>query len=220
MISDAQDIMLQALNMKDALRPRSLQAEIGVSALGSCARRVWFDLNDYPKQQETDHLEAIMGTAIHHAIEQALTDFSFGAFLIEVEVEYDGLKGHIDWWRPDRFEIVDWKTMKLKNAGYFPKMGQRWQVHTYGYLQSMMGERVEQVTLVALMRDGNSSKVLTHSEPYDLATAMIALEWLDRVRQAGQPPAPEMDAINFCKPYCPFFGELCQGMVKSSKRRW
>lgn len=217
METNADEVMLKALNMLDAKRPRSLQVEIGVSALGSCARKVWYQLNGYPETNPTDQLEAMMGTAIHKMIEEALTDYSFGAYEIEQEVEYNGLKGHIDWWRPERLEICDWKTMKLKNVGYFPKNGQRWQVHTYGYLKSKAHDiKVKQVSLVALMRDGNSKQIRKHSEPYDEAIALQAIEWLEVIKQATKAPAPEMDANQFCKTYCPFFGDLCQGKVKRS----
>ena len=211
---------MNTLHMEDANRPRSLQTEVGVSALGSCARKVWFELNNTPKENTTDKLEAIMGTAIHKSIETALDNYSFGAYQLEIEVQHNGLKGHIDWWRPDKFEIVDWKTMKLKNAGYFPKGGQRWQVHTYGYLMMQNDYQVEQVTLVAIMRDGGSGDVLTFTEPYSEATAHEALEWLDKVQNSDIAPEPEMDANNFCKKYCPYFGELCQGKQPTKKRVW
>jgi CRISPR/Cas system-associated exonuclease Cas4 (RecB family) len=218
--TDAHEVMLKALHMQDANRPRSLQKEIGVSAMGGCARRVWFDMNGMPQENPTDKLEAIMGTAIHNAIETSLDSYSFGTYQTELEVEYNGLKGHLDWWRPEKFEIVDWKTMKMKNAGYFPKSGQRWQIHTYGYLMENNGYRVEQVTLVAIMRDGGSKDVLPFTEPYDVNVAHEGLQWLDNVKQSNQAPAPEMDAEKFCRKYCPYFGELCQGLQPFKKRVW
>ena len=110
---------------------RSKQVNIGPSEIGGCRRKVWYKLhNQQSTNPSTLRLASFMGTAIHHAIENALkSQDPFGdSYEMEVEVEHEGLTGHVDLYIPSRGEIVDWKTTKLRNLAYFPSQQQRWQV--------------------------------------------------------------------------------------------
>lgn len=199
--------LIEALHAKDANRSRSKQTQIGPSELGGCKRRVWYRLHDQevvnPNQSK---LAAIMGTAIHKEIEHAMEALGEPTkFLIETEVEFDGMKAHVDLYLPEEKEVVDWKTVKIKNLGFFPSRQQRWQVHTYGYLLRHGNNMdVERVTLVAIPRDGGEDDIVTHTEPYNEGIAIEALDWLEEIKNATEIPAPEKDA-QFCKSYCPFY---------------
>jgi hypothetical protein len=161
-------------------------------------------------------LAAIMGTAIHGAIEKALEDNK--DVVIEQTVEHNGMKAHVDLYIPGSGDVVDWKTVKAKNLAYFPSLQQRWQVHTYGYLieQSGLG-KVHNVHLVAIPRDGDERDVKVHSEPYDQSIALEALNWLEGVKTSETAPEPERDA-GYCKFYCKYYdesGEMgCVGLKK------
>ncbi len=61
------------------------------------------------------------------------------AALIEQTVEHNGMEAHVDLYIPGSGDVVDWKTVKVKNLAYFPSQQQRWQVHTYGYLIEQSG---------------------------------------------------------------------------------
>lgn len=199
--------LIQALHAKDASRSRSKQTEVGPSELGGCKRRVWYRLNGHDAvNRNQSKLAAIMGTAIHKEIEHALEALNKpDTYLIENEVVFDGMKAHVDLYLPENKEVVDWKTVKIKNLGFFPSRQQRWQVHTYGYLlRNGNNVEVEKVTLVAIPRDGSEEDIVVHSEPYNEAIAIEALEWLDEVKAATEIPAPEKDA-QFCKSYCQFY---------------
>jgi hypothetical protein len=206
-----QDVLLEALKGLDSNRDRSLQTEIGVSQLGGCRTQVWLQLQGAPKGNETLRLASMMGTAIHTLIETALTAYSFGAYELEQEVEFGGVKGHIDWYVPEAGAVIDWKTTKLKNLEYFPSTQQRWQVHTYGYLLAKNGRKVETVSLVAIARDGDERNVLVHTEPYDESVALQALAWLEDVKSRTDKPDAEENAEVFCRHYCEYFGVSCEG---------
>jgi hypothetical protein len=137
--------------------------------------------------------------------------------MIEAEVEYDGMKAHIDLYVPETGDVIDWKTSKLKNLGYFPSTQQRWQVQLYGYLLSKNGYVVNRVSLVAIARDGDERDVKVHTEPYDESIALTALGWLATVKESKELPAPEKDA-SYCQHYCQFYvesGEMgCDGLKK------
>ena len=214
---DPKELLLKALHEKENKRPRSTQVQVGPSELGGCRRKVWYKLNGQPETNENElKLSAIMGTAIHGAIEKALADNK--KVLIESEVEHNGMKAHVDLYIPETGDVVDWKTVKVKNLAYFPSLQQRWQVHTYGYLieQSGLG-KVHNVHLVAIPRDGDERDVKVHSEKYDSSIALEALSWLEAVKSSETAPEPEKDE-SYCKFYCKYYdasGELgCVGLKK------
>jgi CRISPR/Cas system-associated exonuclease Cas4 (RecB family) len=214
---DIKQMLVKALHEKENSRPRSTQVQIGPSELGGCRRKVWYRLNDQPETNDNEmKLAAIMGTAIHGAIEKALENNK--EVVIEQTVEHNGMKAHVDLYIPGTGDVVDWKTVKMKNLSYFPSQQQRWQVHTYGYLieQSGLG-KVHNVHLVAIPRDGDERDVKVHSEKYDPNIALEALNWLESIKQAQTPPEPERDE-SYCKFYCKFYdasGEMgCVGLKK------
>jgi hypothetical protein len=197
------------------------QTQVGPSEIGGCRRKVWYRLNDQPETNfALKKLAAIMGTAIHSEIEKAIeaVDPNGEKYWVETEVEYDGIKAHIDLFIPETGSVVDWKTVKVKNLSYFPSVQQRWQVQVYGYLLEKSGKaKVKDVNLVAIARDGDEGDVRIHSEPYDEAVALVALQWLSNVKAMTEPPSPEKDA-NFCKHYCQYYDESgvmgCTGLKK------
>jgi len=215
------ELLLTVLHEKDANKSRSKQTQVGPSEIGGCRRKVWYRLNDQPETNfQLKKLAAIMGTAIHSEIEKSIEaiDPNGEKYWVETEVEYDGIKAHIDLFIPETGSVVDWKTVKVKNLSYFPSVQQRWQVQVYGYLLEQSGKaKVKDVNLVAIARDGDESDVRIHTEPYDEVTALEALQWLNNVKALTEAPAPEKDA-NFCKSYCQYYdasGEMgCVGIIK------
>ena len=219
-IEDPKELLLHVLHSQDASRDRSTQTEVGPSEIGGCRRKVWYRLNEQPHTNENQSkLAAIMGTAIHATIEEAITKLDPEAkdYLVETEVAYDGMKAHVDLFVPSTGAVIDLKTSKIKNMGYFPSNQQRWQVQLYGYLLSKNGYQVNTVNLVAIARDGEEKDVKVHSEPYDETMAHAALLWLENVKNSKELPPAEKDA-SFCKSYCQYYdasGELgCTGLIK------
>jgi len=195
-VTDPKELLLTALRAGDAKRSRSTQVQIGPSEVGGCRRKVWYRLNDQPETNDNElKLAAIMGTAIHAEIEKALADNP--DVLIETEVEYNGMKAHIDCFVPGTGDVIDWKTSKVRNLSYFPSLQQRW--------------------LVAIARDGDERDVKVHTEDYDESIALEALGWLAAVKEAAEAPAPEKDA-SYCQHYCKFYdasGQMgCVGLKK------
>jgi CRISPR/Cas system-associated exonuclease Cas4 (RecB family) len=215
-VTDPKELLLTALRAGDAKRSRSTQVQIGPSEVGGCRRKVWYRLNNQPETNGNElKLAAIMGTAIHAEIEKALADNP--DVLIETEVEYNGMKAHIDCFVPSTGDVIDWKTSKVRNLSYFPTLQQRWQVQLYGYLLAKNGYAVNRVSLVAIARDGDERDVKVHTEDYNESIALEALGWLAAVKEAKEPPAPEKDA-SYCQFYCKFYessGEIgCVGLKK------
>jgi CRISPR/Cas system-associated exonuclease Cas4 (RecB family) len=220
-MEDIKTFLVQALHDKENSRPRSTQVQIGPSELGGCRRKVWYRLNNQPETNEQElKLAAIMGTAIHGAIEDALKKRD--DLLIETTVEYGGMKAHVDLFIPETGDVVDWKTTKYKNLSYFPSQQQRWQVQVYGYLIEKSGKgKVSRVNLVAIPRDGDERDIKVHSEAYDEKVALEALSWLEAIKASDVAPEPERDE-SYCKFYCKYYdasGEMgCVGLKKERTR--
>jgi hypothetical protein len=182
---------------------------------------VWYRLQGQPETNDNQSkLAAIMGTAIHAAIEDAITtlDPEGKDYLVESEVAYGDLKAHVDLYIPAVGAVVDWKTSKIKNLSFFPSVQQRWQVQVYGYLIAKSGKGiVNTVSLVAIARDGDEKDVKVHTEPYDEKVALEALSWLANVKAMETIPEPEKD-VSFCRLYCQYYdesGEMgCVGLKK------
>lgn len=206
---DAKELVASLIAADDS-RDRSKQTAVGVSSLGDCKRKVWHMSKGDAGTNATLRLPAILGTAIHAAIEKALPQ---DGALIEHRVEIDGYPpATIDYYRDG--EVIDWKTIKLSGAPYFVSKQKRWQIQTYGYLLSLQGYEVKQVTLIGIPRDGTENDIITYSEPYDPQIALDAFDWLREVQAAETAPAPEREPISFCSNYCQFYGSLCAGITK------
>jgi hypothetical protein len=211
------EMLMKALTTYDNNRERSQQTQIGVSQIGGCRKQVWLQIQGFTKTNETLKLPALMGTAIHKMIEEALVKdnaANWGDYWLEEAVEYDGLKGHIDLYIPSVGAVIDWKTTKLKNLSYFPSTQQRTQVQLYAYLLSKNGHEPKTVTLVGIPRDGDERNIKMHTEEYNEAIALEGLKWLREVQDMEKAPEPERYAAQFCKFYCSYYGENCGGKGK------
>ena len=210
-MTEIKKMLVGALTGHDAQRDRSLQVDIGPSAVGDCKRRVFMNITQAPKVNQTEKLAAIMGTFIHAGIADAIKrEDPFGDnFMIEWEFAVEGLRGHVDLYIKDKAQIVDWKTTKVKSLRYFPSLQQRLQVQLYGYLVSENGYPVKNVSLVAIARDGGAEDIREHTEPYDPEMAKQGLEWISNLQEMaanGEIPEPEKDVF-FCRSYCDYYDE-------------
>ena len=211
MTIDLQGMLIKSLEAFDSQRDRSQQVEVGPSAIGGCRRQVYHILKQSPKvNSDTESLASILGTFIHSGIAEAIKrEDPFGDnFIIEQEVTFGNLKGHVDLFIKDLGMVVDWKTTKKTSLRYFPKLQQRMQVQVYGYLLAQNGHEVRNVSLVAIPRDGIMTEIRAHVEPYDEALALEGLAWLNDLRAlvALNGPAPEpTERLNFCAAYCDFY---------------
>jgi hypothetical protein len=211
MTIDLQGMLIKSLVAFDSQRDRSQQVEVGPSAIGGCRRQVYHILKQSPKvNSDTEPLASILGTFIHAGIAEAIKrEDPFGDnFIIEQEVTFGNLKGHVDLFIKDLGMVVDWKTTKKTALRYFPKLQQRMQVQVYGYLLAQNGHEVKNVSLVAIPRDGIMNEIRAHVEPYDEALALEGLAWLNDLRAlvALNGPAPEpTERLNFCASYCDYY---------------
>jgi len=206
MTTDINKLLRSALETHDNQRPRSQQKALGPSSIGDCSRRVWHASHDTPHTNQTDGLPAILGTAIHAAIAEAIAlEDPFGDdFLIEETVQGLGRTGHVDLFIRSAGLVVDWKTTKKKSLRYFPSEQQTLQVQVYGVLMEEMGHKVNEVCLVAIPRDGEMADIKAWRTTYNRETGLRGLNWLEKIENMETKPAPEKN-VKFCSKYCNFY---------------
>lgn len=198
-----------ALQEADRARDRSTQVELGASSVGGCRTQAWHILNQTPKtNMETESLAAIMGTAMHSTIYEALKAYDiFGDdFILEEGLSDEYFKGHCDFYSRQSETVYDWKTVTLAKLakGGLPTKQQKMQVNIYA---SMIAQKypVKRVGLVFIPRDGKMSDIVAWEDDYNPKLVEEAREWVAQVKAMDTPPPPERSAAFFCREYCSYY---------------
>ncbi|MGH3991529.1 MAG: hypothetical protein ACRDSN_03590 [Pseudonocardiaceae bacterium] len=196
----------------DRRRARHRQAELGMSEVGDCRRRAGYRLAGTPPSNPGGSVQAVIGTAVHHAVAEALTGLRDEGLvppgdLVEHEVSYAGLVGHLDRYRSGDAAVEDTKTTtdrwleRVKLHG--PPRRDVWQVSLYAAGAITQGHPVRWVVLNYVARDtGREWRWSTRFSPQHVRDA---LAWLDGVRSApvdylARDHAPDSA---WCR-HCPF----------------
>lgn len=208
------------LLLADQLRERSQQVALGMSELGTCRRRAGYKLMRIPPVNRVGSVQAVMGTAIHDAVADAVRRVGKPGDLVERGVGYAGLKGRLDRYESEEQRVVDTKTcssrwmehIKLHGAS----LGHRWQLSFYAAALITDGVPVKLCRLDYLVRDtGEEHQIEWEFNPKDVRDA---LEWLREVRATPLPmlprdEEPDSPACRGC-PYGGIDGGICwQGYV-------
>ena len=208
-----------ALNDADSQRERSVQVELGASSVGGCRAQAWHILNQTPKtNHNTEKLSAIMGTAMHSVIYEALKahDIFGDDYILEEGFSDEYFKGHCDFYSRKSETVYDWKTVTLEKLakGGLPTPQQKMQVNIYASLIAKE-HPVKRVGLVFIPRDGKMKDIVAWEDDYDPKLVEKARKWVAEVKAMQTPPLPERPAKTFCREYCSYYdqtGEIgCRG---------
>lgn len=205
----------------DRRRPRSRQAELGMSELGGCRRRAGYRLAGQAPTNEGGSVQAVMGTAIHAAVEQVFHDMQAAGLipaddLVEHEVSFAGVLGHFDRYESATETLYDTKTTNenwLKHIVLHGADTQHiWQGHLYAAALRRTGRKVRRIVIDYIARDtGNDHQV---TMPFEVQHVRDALAWLEAVR------AVDVEMLNrdyapdtaFCE-HCPFRDTCWAGAI-------
>lgn len=202
----------------DKRRARSRQTELGMSELGGCRRRAGYRLAGTEPTNEGGSVQAVMGTAIHAAVEQVFHDMQAAGLipaedLVEHEVSFAGVLGHFDRYESATQTLYDTKTTNenwLKHIVLHGADQQHiWQGHLYAAALMRTGRKVRRIVIDYIARDtGNDHQV---TMPFEIRHVRDALAWLDNVRSVdvemlNRDYAPD---TAFCG-HCPF-RDTCWG---------
>jgi hypothetical protein len=201
--------LVTALKDADASRGRSMQTALGASSVGGCRRQAWHILQGTPKTNfETENLAAIIGTAIHTSIYEALKAYDlFGDdFLLEQNFKDEYFVGNCDFYSRKSETVYDWKSVTLAKLakGGLPTKQQKMQVNIYASLISQEYP-VKKVGLVFIPRDGKMSDIRVWEDDYNPKLVEEAREWVADVKSRTEAPAPEKSASFFCSAYCSWY---------------
>lgn len=211
----------------DRRRPRSVQTEFGWSELGGCRRRAGYRLAGTPPTDVGGSVQAVMGTVLHEAVAEVLRQMQAEGLIpaedmIEHEVHFAGIKGHLDRYEPADARVTDTKSTnsrwlaKLRVNG--PPLSNLWQVHGYGAALIAEGYPVRELAIDYIARDtGDQWRWTGPFEPHHVKDA---LAWVTEVRQTElQFLARDYDPDGpFCS-HCPFFTACWDGRVAGRDER-
>lgn len=184
MIPSTAELLLRA----DWERPRTKQKSLGMSDLGGCRRRAGYQIHGYPAEKPSGSVQAVIGTAVHDAVDAALVRMRDEGIIppdsvINEEVRFGGITGHPDLYVRPMLRDVKTVGYDLQIANYQlkgPPQRHMWQVMTYAAALIVKGLPVEEVQLDYLVRD--SGKTWLWSGPFDYAQVTEAMGWLDQIR--------------------------------------
>lgn len=157
--------LIEVIKWADANSARSQQAEVGPSELGhECDRFLAYRLAQWPViNTMTDPWPAIVGTAIHKWLENAVNAFQAAAGAMrwetEITIHPDAFtRGHLDLFDHWEYMVCDWKTLgPTKMKAWLrdgPPEKHKDQVNLYAKGVIEAGREVRKVCLIGLPRSG------------------------------------------------------------------
>lgn len=205
----------------DRQRPRSLQRELGMSELGGCERRAGYRLAGAAPTNASGSVQAVLGTAIHAAVQQVLTDVAEPGDLVEHPVMFAGIPGHIDRYEAAARRLIDVKTTSSRWLEHIklegPDRSHRWQTAGYAGALIASGTAVDTIRIDYIARD--TGEEWSHERRFDLQEARDALAWVAQVRDADVEMLNRRYAPDsaFCQ-HCPFLN-TCWGPDQPGRDR-
>lgn len=212
----------------DQRRPRSQQAEVGMSELGGCRRQVGYRLAGTPPTNVSSSVQAVLGTAIHAAVESVFRELQEAGEipaedLVEHRVEFAGIPGTVDRYDAANATVEDTKTTSSRWLEHIklngPSRSHLWQISGYAAALIHEGRKVRRLVINYIARD--TGEEWRWEGRFDPVRVADALAWLAEVRDTDLDMLPReyMPDSPFCG-HCAF-ADLCweggvQGRDKGS----
>lgn len=206
----------------DRTRPRSRQRELGWSEVGGCKRRAGYRLAGTEPTNPGGSVQAVMGTAIHAAVQQVLNEVAKPEDLVEYPVTFAGIPGHLDRYEADTATLIDVKTTSSRWLEHIklhgPDRTHLWQLGGYGAALISQGRKVRRVVIDYIARD--TGELYRWADRFNPQWTRDALAWLENVRSV------ELEMLNrdyapdspFCQ-HCPFLATCWEGAVPNRDPR-
>lgn len=210
----------------DQRRPRSQQAEVGMSELGGCRRQVGYRLAGTPPTNVSSSVQAVLGTAIHAAVEQVFRELQDAGEipaedLVEHRVEFAGIPGTVDRYVAATATVEDTKTTSSRWLEHIkvngPPRSHLWQISGYAAALIHEGRKVRRLVINYIARD--TGEEWRWEGPFQPAVVAEALTWLADVRDTELEMLPReyMPDSPFCG-HCAFFDLCWEGGVQGRDR--
>ena len=176
--------IITRINTFGANRPRSLQKQVGCSALGTdCDRKLGYQvLGIEAGRRRTPGWAATIGTAIHTYLENVFTGDRDWLTEQPVTVTHRDLQvpGTVDLYSRTHRTVIDFKlvgesTLAKARAGRVSRQ-YAVQVQLYGLGLQQAGHKVEKVAILFLPRNKELADAVLFETVFDPQTARMALE--------------------------------------------
>src|SRR5688500_9717342 len=127
-----------------------------MSEVGGCHRRAGYRLAGVAPTNPGGSVQAVMGTAVHAAVETVFHEMQDAGLipaedLVEHEVRFAGVLGHLDRYRSATAEVCDTKTTTGRWLDHImvngPDLAHLWQTHLYGAGLIRSGRPVRRVVI-------------------------------------------------------------------------
>lgn len=220
----------QLLLLADQRRPRTQQREIGFSDLGSCRKRTGYKLAGTEPVNQLGSIQAVIGSAVHDMVANIMRQVAEPGDLVEHQVTFAGIKGHLDRYEAATETVVDTKTTSSRWLEHIklhgPEFSHLWQVSCYCAGLIAAGVPAKRIRIEYLARDTGEEWIWPGPDGVLLNPRNVrdAMQWLEAVRDADLDMLPrdhEPDSA-FCLG-CPFGGPdggICwEGHVPERDRR-
>lgn len=217
-----------AVDLHDAMRPRSMQTELGVSSVGDCRSEALYRITGVAETDAPPSRKAHHGTAIHALYTAAMTAYDPN-LIAEPEIKVTMpsglvLPGHPDWIDPAEPSVTDLKTKDDEAALLVQRRtgsseSQRFGRHLYGLgaIQAgLVGAEDLLVRNVWVDRAGQSSEPFVEQEPFDMGVVHAADSWLQDLLYAAEhgDEVPKDHHYDWCRSFCPFFTHCRSGETR------
>lgn len=226
MIADDYLVSMQtSLDMFAALRPRSMQTDLGVSTIGHCKSEALWRVTGVQPTDAPVSRQALHGTALHELWAQARAQ-SNPRLLLETALQITlpsgfVIQGHADEIDPDEPSVTDWKSVgSSADLTAQRRIGsneqQRFQRHLYAYGAIQAGLVPAEGLIVRnwwIDRAGQDPRGLVEQELFDMAVVHEADSWLSDVLYAAE-HGEEVERgkhWSWCRDFCPFFSHCRSG---------
>jgi CRISPR/Cas system-associated exonuclease Cas4 (RecB family) len=195
----------------DQQRARAKQLEIGISDIGGCRRRAGYRLAQTEPSDAGGSVQAAMGSAIHETVAASMAQVAEPGDLIEHEVRFGGILGHLDRYEAATCTVQDTKTTSSRWAEHLklhgPDQSHLWQVNIYGAALVRQGVEVRRVRIDYLARD--TGEEWSWEGSFQPEMVREAFAWLKNVRETPLDMLPRdyMPDSAFC--HSCRFASLC-----------
>lgn len=216
-----------ALDVYEAMRPRTLQTELGVSSVGLCHAQAVYIQQGITATDAPEGRQAFVGSAIHDRVADAMRNYD-NSVLIEPELIFTMpsgivLKGHPDEIDEAEPSVTDVKTVSTPDEVHAVRRNgasgqQRFQRHLYAFGAVQLGlVRPEGLVVrnVWVDRSGQMVEPYVEQEPFSMDVVREADAWLESV--AYTVAHPDEDEVmrdkhyDWCARFCEFFSHCRQG---------
>lgn len=209
--------LVVALATYQAMDPRSLQKELGISSIGHCRSEALFRLMGTDPTDMPSMRKALNGTALHEKYDQAMEWYDPTVItrrrLVVTLPSGMQVPGTPDWIFPAEPAVVDLKSVDdaaalhlLRRTGSSEQ--QQFQRHLY-YLAAHQAGLVPAEGLVRNIwvdRAGQSEDPYVEQEPFSMDVVHAADSWLQDLVYAQEhgEEVPRDKHYDFCVRFCPF----------------